>query len=93
LTELRFIVFSDAKQKNRYCTQDIFYDSITGWAVNHPELVVNRDVHNIASLAQALYVSFFHLHHSINNHAVELTRRHVIDDIFMGRNGSTHSIV
>ena len=62
--------------------------------------MVHEDVHDIVSLAQALYVSFFRLHHSVNSHAVEFTRRDVlrIDDIhkqwaFMGRKESIHSVV
>ena len=59
--------------------------------------MVDGDVHDIASLAQALYVSYFRLHHSVNNNAVELTQRRAIDDIlemaFMGRKESIHSVV
>jgi hypothetical protein len=87
----------NAKRKNRYRAQGIFYEGLNGWAANHPESIVDGDVHDIASLAQALYVSFFRLHHSINNHAVELTQRRAIDDIvemaFMGRNESIHSVM
>jgi hypothetical protein len=59
--------------------------------------MVDRDVHDIASLAQALYVSFFRLHDSVNTNAVELTQRRAIDDIvemaFQGRMESIHSVV
>jgi hypothetical protein len=58
---------------------------------------VDGDVHDIASLAQALYVSFFRLLDSVNNNAVELTQRRAIDDIvemdFKGRMKSIHSVV
>jgi hypothetical protein len=58
---------------------------------------VNGDVHDIASLAQALYVSFFRLYDSVTSGAVELTQRRAIDDIvemaFRGRMGSIHSVV
>ena len=51
-------------------------------------------MHDIASLAQALYVSFFLLHNSVNTNTVELMQRHVIDDIvemaFKGRMESIH---
>ena len=55
------------------------------------------DVHNMASLAQTLYVSFSRLVHSVDTNAVELTQRCVIDDIvemaFQGRMESIHSVV
>ena len=54
-------------------------------------------MHDIASLAQALYVSFFRLHDSVNTNAVELTQRRAIDDIvemaFKGRMESMHWVV
>ena len=54
-------------------------------------------MHDIASLAQALYVSFFRLHDSVNTNAVELTQRRAIDDIvemaFKGRMESIHWVV
>ena len=59
--------------------------------------MVDRDVHDIASLAQVLYVSFFRLPDSVNTNAVELTQRRAIDDIvemaFQGRMESIHSVV
>ena len=67
------------------------------WAGSHQGKMVDGDVHDIASLAQALYMSFFCLHDSVINNAVELTQRRVIDDIvemaFRGRMESIHSVV
>jgi len=87
----------DVELENRYCVQDIFYEGLKGWALNHPKSMVDGDVHDMASLAQALYVSFFLLHNSVNTNTVELMQRHVIDDIvemaFMGRNESIHLVV
>ena len=55
------------------------------------------DVHNMASLAQTLYVSFSRLVDSVDTNAVELTQRRAIDDIvelaFKGRMESIHSVV
>ena len=85
------------KQKDKYCSQDIFYEGLSGWAGSHKDKMVDRDVHDIASLAQALYVSFFRLHNSVNTNAVEFTQRHAINDImemaFQGRMESIHSVV
>ncbi|KIM81513.1 hypothetical protein PILCRDRAFT_8576 [Piloderma croceum F 1598] len=87
----------DAKHKDTYCTQDTFYNTLFGWAATQPESMVDDDVHDIAHFAMPLYMSFFHLHHSVKNHAVELAQRHAIDDImeiaFMGRKGSIHSVL
>ena len=59
--------------------------------------MVDGDVHDIAILSQALYMSFFRLHHSVITNAGELTQRHAIDDLvemaFMGRTESIHSVV
>lgn len=87
----------DAKQKNTYRFQDIFYDGLAGWAMSNPEKMVDEDVHDIARLSPALYVAFFRLRHSVASNAVDLTQRRAIDDIvemaFMGRKGSIHSVV
>ena len=54
-------------------------------------------MHNMASLAQTLYVSFSRLVDSVDTNAVELTQRRAIDDIvdlaFKGRMESLHSVV
>jgi len=85
----------DAKHKDTYCTQDTFYNTLFG-AATQPESMVDEDVHNVACCAMPLYMTFFHLHHSVKNHEVELVQRCAIDDImkiaFMGRKGSIHSV-
>ena len=85
------------KEREKYCSQDIFYEGLAGWAGSHPEEPVDGDVHDIVMLSQALYVSFSRLHHSVNNDAVEPTQRRAIDDLvemaFMGRTVSIHSVV
>jgi len=87
----------DARRKDKYCSQDIFYDRLSGWAALNPESLVDEDVHDIAYFARPLFMSFFRIDHSVNTGAVELAQRRPIDDImeiaFMGRKGSIHSIV
>jgi hypothetical protein len=88
---------TDAKRKDKYRSQDIFYEGLSGWVGSHKDKMVDRNVHNIASLAQVLYVSFLRLHDSVNTNAVELTQRRAINDIvemaFQGRMESIHSVV
>ena len=85
------------KDKRTYRKQDTFHRGLAGWAVIHPGDTVDWDVHDIVILSQALYVSFFRLHHSVTTAAVELTQRRAIDDLvemaFMGRPESIHSVV
>jgi hypothetical protein len=60
--EIHCLQLADAKRKNTYRLQDRFYEGLSGWAGSHQGKMVDGDVHDIASLAQALYVSFFCLH-------------------------------